>query len=568
MVKQDALPPAALAPADVRSSAGLSARPKTIALMGVLVALGTWLRLDQWLDQVLVDDEWHALHQIIDHTPTQLFVTFGFADYSIPMGMFDAWIAAHFGLSEIAMRMPIMVAGLATLVIIPWYLAPRVGTAIALTQLFLLAISPLLILYSRIARPYELTLMLGWIAHASCHHFFAKRERELGAGFLYVACASLSIWAHPVVAPFVLAPLAFGALSLVNAAPGALRPAVIRFASLSLATGTTIAALLLPPLLGDYQMLFAKGGRNKPTLDTLQGVWFAWYGTSSSSAVMVAVLLAAIGAPTIWRLVPIVRSGVLGLTMTAVAITVAQPQYSQYPTVVARYLLPIVPLLILATAAGCVTLASAARRRWQGVPGFSIGVLAFAPCVLLALGSPLLPLLHRPNSYTSSIVAQFDYRPSRNIVASRLAGAPESVFWKRIADVPGRDARIAVAPFQYGSFNWNGAAWERISGQRIVPAWLSGSCLARRFGEMPHEPRFVPRNAVYIADAAGLPAKGVAWVVWIRPYTLQWDSNVENVGTDVADCESTLRKTFGAPEYEDSTLIAFRLPPSAESATP
>ena len=102
-----------------------------------------------------------------------------------------------------------------------------------------------------------------------------------------------------------------------------------------------------------------------------------------------------------------------------------------------------------------------------------------------------------------------------------------------------------------------------------LPAWLSGSCLARRFGEMLHEPRFVPRNAVYIADAAGLPAKGVAWVVSIRPYTLQWDSNVENVGTDVADCESTLRKTLGAPEYEDSALIAFRLcPPSAESATP
>jgi hypothetical protein len=282
--------------------------------------------------------------------------------------------------------------------------------------------------------------------------------------------------------------------------------------------------------------------------------------------VALALLWAGVGAPTIWRSVPIVRSGVFGLALTALAIAVARPVWSQYAQVVARYMLPLVPLLLLATAAGCVRLARAAQQRWPGVPGTALAILAFAPCAALALRSPLPPLLHHPNSYTSSIVAQFDYRPMRNVVAERLKGAPESAFWKRFASVPAESVRIAVAPFQFESFNWNGARWERVSGQRIVPAWLSGSCRERRGGEMPHDPRFVPRNAVYVADAAELAARGIAWVVWIRPYTLRWQGKEDDIGGDVADCEATLRAMFGAPEYEDSALVAFKVAPAVEGA--
>jgi hypothetical protein len=552
-------------PADARPFADALARPAMLAVMGIVVTLGVWLRLDQWLDQVLIDDEWHALHQVIEHTPAQLFLSFGYADYSIPLGMLDAWIAAHFGLGEVAMRLPIMAAGLATLLVLPWYLAPRVGATVALTHAFLLAISPLLIFYSRIARPYALTLLLGWIAHASCLHFFAQRNRGWGAATLYVVCAALATWAHPVVGPFVLAPLVFGAAAVVAAAPGARRQAALRFGTLSLATGATIAALILPPLLGDYHSLIAKGGADMLTLDTLEGVWFAWYGTASPRKVILVIVLAAIGAPTIWKSVPIARSGILGLALTALLVAVAQPMWTRYAEVLARYLLPLVPLLLLFTAAGCVTLARAARRRWPGVPGFAIATLAFAPCAALAFRSPLLPFLHHPNSYTSSIAAQFDYRPPHNIPADRLARAPDSPFWQRFANAPVESVRIAVAPFQFESFNWNGAYWERISGQRVVPAWLAGSCRTRRFGEMPHEPRFVPRNAVYVADAAELPAKGIAWVVWIRPYTIPAGGTGDKIGGDVADCEATLRATFGAPEYEDNVLIAFRVPPKAGS---
>ena len=56
----------------------------------VAIALGAYLRLDQFLAQVLIDDEWHAVHQVMHRTPKTMFLDFGFADYSIPLGILAA----------------------------------------------------------------------------------------------------------------------------------------------------------------------------------------------------------------------------------------------------------------------------------------------------------------------------------------------------------------------------------------------------------------------------------------------------------------------------------------------
>ena len=136
------------------------------------------------------------------------------------------------------MRGPMLVCGLATLVLFPLYVAPRLGGATAAVFAVLLAISPLLVVYSRMARPYAITLLLGWFAHArvpslSCSVAGPGRSPAL----TYGAAATLATWLHPVVAPFVLAPFAVGAPRLRRvpaerrarftrlAAPRARRPA-------------------------------------------------------------------------------------------------------------------------------------------------------------------------------------------------------------------------------------------------------------------------------------------------------------------------------------------------------
>ena len=98
-------------------------------LLVMAMLIGIWLRLDQFGAQVLIDDEWHAIHQLSKLGPTRMWLDFGHADYSIPLGLLYAVESSAFGLSEFAMRWPMLVCGLATLVLFPLYVAPRLGRA-------------------------------------------------------------------------------------------------------------------------------------------------------------------------------------------------------------------------------------------------------------------------------------------------------------------------------------------------------------------------------------------------------------------------------------------------------
>ena len=52
----------------------------SLALFAAIVALGAALRLDQFALQVLLDDEWHAVHQVLRHGPASLVIELGHAD--------------------------------------------------------------------------------------------------------------------------------------------------------------------------------------------------------------------------------------------------------------------------------------------------------------------------------------------------------------------------------------------------------------------------------------------------------------------------------------------------------
>src|SRR5207249_10578747 len=128
------------------------------------IAIGVWLRFDQLASQLLLEDEWHAVYRVVHESPAEIFRDFAHSDSSIPLTLLYALEARVPGLSELGMRAPLIVAGVATLILFPWYPARRIGAAEALVFAALLAISPLLYFYSRTARPYALPLLPAWIA--------------------------------------------------------------------------------------------------------------------------------------------------------------------------------------------------------------------------------------------------------------------------------------------------------------------------------------------------------------------------------------------------------------------
>ncbi|MEP7276151.1 MAG: hypothetical protein ABI812_07330, partial [Betaproteobacteria bacterium] len=258
------------------------------------------------------------------------------------------------------------------------------------------------------------------------------------------------------------------------------------------------------------------------------------------------------------RALPEARTGALGVALTFLAIVVTRPAWSYNPISVARYLLPFVPLLLLAVAAGAVRVA-----QWAGgvtLPRRALAAaIAATPCLALAVQSPLADLLHRPNSYTLHPRYHFDFRPEKNPYLPYAEKIPLSPFWATLAAFPRDSQLVAAAPFHFESYNWDAPRWEALSGQRVIPAFLTGFCVTARFGEVPRDERFRFRNAGHLADRAALAARGVRYVVWQKPFEHEYGGRPDLVGAATAHCEASLREAFGAPAYEDAILVAWRL---------
>jgi hypothetical protein len=531
-----------------------------LGVVGIALVLGAWLRLQQIAQQVLIDDEWHAVHQLLTHSPREMFVDFGYADYSIPLGILDWYQAQWFGLSELTLRWPMLACGLATLFVLPLYVLPRLGRMTTALFALLLAISPLLVIFSRMARPYAITLLLGWVAHGAFVRYQDAARARIAAGATYAVAAALATWLHPVAGPFVAAPLLWSLWQLreVNAAErGA---AFLHWLGLAVATGALVAVVVLPPLLAHPMALAAKGGADEPDWETLAGVWYAWIGTPYTATVALFLMVAAFGAPVVWRTLAVARTGVLGLALTLLLLVATGPMWSHLPVTISRYLLPAVPLLLLFVAAGTTRIAALVAKP-SGPMRRVLALLVIAlPVVALAAQSPLLPLLRRPNAQTQHLVNYLDFRPDVNPYVRQFAGIPLSPFWATLHARPAGSVRIAAAPFYFESYDWDAPRWERLSAQTVLPGWLSGLCVDHRAGELPRDARFRFANAVHLADDAELNAKGIDFVAWQKPYMQNVDGRHTPIGGDTAGCEAVLRAKFGTPAFEDSHIIVFPIP--------
>ena len=74
-------------------AAGHASRHLAIRLALLLPLLvGAWFRSDQLGSQVLIEDEWHALHKLLGSGYADIASHFGYADYSIPLTLVDRWL--------------------------------------------------------------------------------------------------------------------------------------------------------------------------------------------------------------------------------------------------------------------------------------------------------------------------------------------------------------------------------------------------------------------------------------------------------------------------------------------
>ena len=218
----------------------------------------------------------------------------------------------------------------------------------------------------------------------------------------------LSGYLHLITLAFALTPFVFyGVVALADCATKSRRAQGLRelrdLVVLGVATALPLVAALLPPLMNDWVSLAAKAGTDSVTLHSGYRTLLICFGISDPWLLAIGIVLCAVGVHRAWQrdreLVAYLGFVVL---VAIAAIAASHATWLQHPLNFARYIQPMLPFLLLATAEGIVALVSRVPLAGAGAwPGNFAG-LSGRPDSRISVqpepvhGRPVLPVRLRP----------------------------------------------------------------------------------------------------------------------------------------------------------------------------
>jgi hypothetical protein len=356
--------------------------------------------------QILGGDELHAVRAVLELSFPEILVTYRPQDACLPLSsLYRMLLVSPLPFSEMALRLPILLSSLALVIGAPWLLRRSIPRSTAAVFAFLLAISPIFVLYGRIVRSYAPVVLLSFAAVAVFFRWLETPTRKRAVA--YVLLAGLAIYFHLVVTAFVLAPVAFAALERLVAArregftlaglQAQLRPLVTMVGGVL----GIMALFLIPgwyslgPMIGEKRQLVL------PNADTVAGVIHLQSGSTSNLLAAVFYLLALGGVLLLVRHRR--RLGLYTVTLVlghAVGMVVLRPLNLHLPPQFTRYNLVLIPILLLWVAAAITLPWWRSRDRRSRIESGLRWSLGSVVLIALALTSPLLEADFRTSEFT------------------------------------------------------------------------------------------------------------------------------------------------------------------------
>lgn len=524
-----------------------------VALAWCWLLAGAWLRYYQLGLQVLVEDEWHAVHKILNAGFAEIFTSFGRSDHSIPLALYDRWLMQHGGLTEWTMRMPMFISGIALLAVAPLLLRRDADRATRALWVGLLAVSPLLVYFSKIARPYSITVLAASIAIIAVRRW--RRDGGMAWAAAYVVGASLAAWLHPVTLGFTLLPLAYYGIAAIRDALKRDRAQLLRLMMITIALAGILAALLGPPLYHDWDAMAAKTGEHAITAQSVYRTSLMLAGTGSPLVLIVVVALTAYGTLVLWRRD---REGALFFTFLIAGywllVAASGATWIEHPLVQARYVLIVLPFLLFATATGAIALARLAS--WPAIVPVTLIAL---PLALLALG-PLPPSFYYPNQFLGHERFQYDYDESKNPYVTLAPKRNMPAFYDQLARLPPASVTLIEAPWNLESQFNPLPFYQQRHRQLVKIGMVDGVCGERSFGEYPESARGLRmRHMVHLSNVLRGKRYGADYLVVHKiPWTIapgvpptQWP--------DMGRCLPSISERLGPPLFDDDQIAVFDL---------
>lgn len=531
-----------------------------IAFASVAVAVGIFLRIDQLGTQILLDDEWHAIHKLIASDYRDIATHFGLADYCIPLTLLYKFFALHGGLTEMKMRALPLLSGVGLLVVAFWLPRRLPDWPARALWIALMAISPMMTYHSRTARPYAITTLLVFVAVLAFYEAMRGEHRRHWAA-LYVVCTALAGWFHLVTLPFTLTPfLFFGVAALVEAVRRRSLQKLGFIVVLGVVTVALLAAALLPPILGDWQAITGKTGSDSATLESFYRTLLLCFGTAHPLGWAAMVVAFALG---VWQIAKrdAVFVGYVGciLVASALAIAAMHPAWIQHQGAFARYLQPAVPFLLLAVASGAMFVLSFLRRAPLQMAGGAAAVAG------LFVAGPMPGYLYNPNQFMGHAYFQFDYDPAYNPYRTALPQGPISAFYRRLGEQPARSLTLIETPWSLETPSDPLELYQRVHRQYIKIAMSTPECGVYFYGNIPESETDIRfRRFVYLSGLLrGATYGGDFLVVHLHAWPTAASAPAQ--WPDVATCLPQIESHFGAPVFRDDEIEAFPLSEKARA---
>ena len=380
----------------------------TIIFLAVPVLFGAFLRICNLQNQILLDDEWHSLNFVLGKPFLEIVTTHGEGANCIPQNIIN-WIWLHtVGWTELLLYLPSVLCGIAGLLLFPWLITRLAGRSVAIFFTWLLAISPCVIFYTRIARPYSMVLFLGFLS-LLCLALWVREGRRRFL-WTYVVCGTTAIYFHL----YAVLPV-WGALAalLLLAWKGKRFPQTPWITLRPLAVAGIVMLLSLLGLLGPAHWsnpwwLRALGQRSF----TYTGLWNFFSLLAVSRFILARVLF--IGAVFYglnrWMRKDFQTALVfLSSWVAFFLLIVVSTQDNMHAAIqIARYNIVLFPVAMLLAAVG---LEQVLERLPSVFPEFARPALGVLLIAVLLIGSPLWRTYARPNNFMHHSAFQDSYAP-------------------------------------------------------------------------------------------------------------------------------------------------------------
>jgi hypothetical protein len=319
------------------------------------------------------------------------------------------WVLLHtIGWSEFGLILPSLLPGILMLFLFPGLVKKAYGYWVALIFAAFLSVSPFLILYSRLARPYSMLVFLVFIAVFSAGSWILTNKKKYLLSYIF--SAPLAVYFHPVAIVSIFLPLAVGGGCIVfkKYLNGKIFvPHILPSITAIAAVGVVVAGLSgLALHTGLPTIVQASGNDPHPAMGVWKEFLLMLFGTSSMPMAVALLSLCVWGAVSFFR-----RDFFWGTVFVLlcvlhyIMVAIGRFDCIYMPIVLARYLIVLFPICFLWTALGVEALFLAIWR------GFAVRRPKAGAClisaILLLLGgvlsftSPLKETYKAPNSFTN-----------------------------------------------------------------------------------------------------------------------------------------------------------------------